>query len=155
MHRQINASSNGFCNEDTHQSGSRTMHGPIMKEGNSHIRWILIEPAQHASRHDPRLSQVYYQIAKRATRPRMLLAKKAALVTRGTSGIGKENEIALETIPQTTPLVADDALNPHTRHHRRRGGAQVSILWVLGPRLVERKGNRRTHLRKESNETSL
>ena len=105
----FNASSNGFGNEDTHQSGSRTTYGPIMKEGNSHVRRILIEPAQHASRHDPRPSQVYNQIAKRAGRRRMLLAKKDAFVTRGTDGIGNGNEIALETIPQTTSLVTDDA----------------------------------------------
>jgi len=58
----------------THQSGNRTLHGPITKEGNSHIRWILIEAAQHASRHDPRLSQFYNRIAKRRGHNKALVA---------------------------------------------------------------------------------
>jgi transposase len=49
----------------THQSGPVTIHGHITKDGNSHIRWILIEAAQNASRHDPRLKQFYLRIAKR------------------------------------------------------------------------------------------
>ena len=49
----------------THQSGNITHHGHITKEGNSHIRWILIEAAQHASRHDPRFNHFYLRIAKR------------------------------------------------------------------------------------------
>jgi transposase len=58
----------------THQSGNRTLHGPITKEGNIHIRWILIEAAHHASRHDPRLSQFYQRIAKRRGRNKALVA---------------------------------------------------------------------------------
>jgi transposase len=49
----------------THQSGDYIVHGHITKEGNSHIRWILIEAAQHASRHDPRFSHFYLRITKR------------------------------------------------------------------------------------------
>jgi len=49
----------------THQSGNHTTHGPITKEGNSHIRWILIKAAHQAARHDPRLSQFYLRIMKR------------------------------------------------------------------------------------------
>jgi transposase len=49
----------------THQSGNVTIHGHITKEGNSHIRWILIEAAQNASRHDPRFKHFYLRIAKR------------------------------------------------------------------------------------------
>jgi len=58
----------------THQSGNHTTHGPITKEGNSHIRWILVEAAQHASRHDPRLSQFYLRIMKRRGHNRALVA---------------------------------------------------------------------------------
>ena len=49
----------------THQSGNVTIHGHITKEGNNHIRWILIEAAQNASRHDPRFKHFYLRIAKR------------------------------------------------------------------------------------------
>ena len=47
------------------QSADKTIHGHIVKEGNKRIRWILIEAAQHASRHDPRLRQFYLRILKR------------------------------------------------------------------------------------------
>jgi len=58
----------------TRQSGNHTTHGPITKEGNSHIRWILVEAAQHASRHDPRLSQFYLRVMKRRGHNRALVA---------------------------------------------------------------------------------
>jgi transposase len=49
----------------TRQSADKTIHGHITKEGNKQIRWILVEAAQHASRHDPRLRQFYLRILKR------------------------------------------------------------------------------------------
>jgi transposase len=58
----------------THQSGNHTTHGSITKEGNSHIRWILIEAAHQAARHDPRLSQFYRRIANRRGHNRALVA---------------------------------------------------------------------------------
>ncbi len=58
----------------THQSGNHTTHGHITKEGNSHIRWILVEAAQHAARHDPRLSQFYLRIMKRRGHNRAVVA---------------------------------------------------------------------------------
>ena len=58
----------------THQSGNHTTHGHITKEGNIHIRWILVEAAQHASRHDPRLSQFYLRVMKRRGHNRAVVA---------------------------------------------------------------------------------
>jgi len=58
----------------TRQSGNHTTHGPITREGNSHIRWILIEAAQHAARHDPRLNQFYRRIANRRGHNRAVVA---------------------------------------------------------------------------------
>jgi transposase len=43
----------------THQSGNRTVHGSITKEGNNHIRSILTEAAQHAARNDSRFNQFW------------------------------------------------------------------------------------------------
>jgi transposase len=56
------------------QSGNHTTYGHITKEGNSHIRWILVEAAQHASRHDARLSQFYLRIMKRRGHNRAIVA---------------------------------------------------------------------------------
>jgi transposase len=58
----------------THQSGNRTFHGSITKEGNSHIRWILIEAAQHAARNDPRFSHFYLRVAKRRGHQKAIVA---------------------------------------------------------------------------------
>jgi hypothetical protein len=49
----------------TRQSADKTVHGHIVKEGNKRIRWILVEAAQHASRHDPKLRGLYLRIMKR------------------------------------------------------------------------------------------
>jgi len=49
----------------TRQSADKTIHGHIIKEGNKRIRWILVEAAQHAARHDPRLQPFYHRILKR------------------------------------------------------------------------------------------
>jgi len=49
----------------TRQSADKTIHGHIVKEGNKRIRWILVEAAHHAARHDPRLQPFYHRILKR------------------------------------------------------------------------------------------
>jgi len=49
----------------TRHSADKTVHGHIVKEGNKRIRWILVEAAQHASRHDPRLRGFYLRLMKR------------------------------------------------------------------------------------------
>lgn len=48
----------------THQSGEKSYHGSITKEGNKYIRWALVEAAQKASRKDPALF-VFYEKLKR------------------------------------------------------------------------------------------
>jgi transposase len=58
----------------THQSGNHTTHGHITKESNSHIGWILVEAAQHSSRHDLRLSQFYLRIIRRRGHNKALVA---------------------------------------------------------------------------------
>jgi transposase len=58
----------------TRQSGNHTTHGSITKEGNSHIRWILVEAAHQAARHDPRLNEFYRRIANRRGHNRALVA---------------------------------------------------------------------------------
>jgi transposase len=47
------------------QSAEHTSHGRITKQGNKHIRWILTEAAQNASRYDPKLRGVYQRVATR------------------------------------------------------------------------------------------
>jgi transposase len=58
----------------TRQSADKTVHGHIVKEGNKRIRWILVEAAQHASRHDPRLRGFYLRVMKRRGYQRAIVA---------------------------------------------------------------------------------
>jgi transposase len=58
----------------TRQSADKTIHGHIVREGNKRIRWILVEAAQHASRHDPRLRSFYLRILKRRGYQRAIVA---------------------------------------------------------------------------------
>jgi len=58
----------------TRQSADKTIHGHIVREGNKRIRWILVEAAQHASRHDPRLSGFYLRVLKRRGYQRAIVA---------------------------------------------------------------------------------
>jgi transposase len=56
------------------QSADHTYHGHITRQGNKYVRWILIEAAQHASRHDPNLKPFYQRIAARRGNPRATVA---------------------------------------------------------------------------------
>ena len=58
----------------TRQSAEKTIHGHIVKDGNKRMRWILVEAAQHASRHDPRLRAFYLRILKRRGYQRAIVA---------------------------------------------------------------------------------
>jgi hypothetical protein len=53
---------------------ARTSLPTQTEEGNSRIRWILVEAAQHASRHDARLSQFYLRVMKRRGHNRAIVA---------------------------------------------------------------------------------
>jgi transposase len=49
----------------THQSGGKTHHGSITKQGNKFIRWAMVEAANIAIRKDPAL-QAFYEKLKRS-----------------------------------------------------------------------------------------
>lgn len=51
-----------------HRSGQKWSTGPITKAGRSRLRWILVEAAHVAARHDPQLGRFYYRLrAKKGT----------------------------------------------------------------------------------------
>ncbi len=54
-------------------SAGKTIHGHITKEGNKHLRWILVEAAQHASRYDPKLQGFYNRVSARRGRHRAIV----------------------------------------------------------------------------------
>jgi len=54
-------------------SAEKTVRGHITKEGNKHLRWILVEAAQHASRYDPKLQSFYNRVSARRGRHRAIV----------------------------------------------------------------------------------
>ena len=49
-------------NPSERSSGGKQRFGPISKQGNTMVRWLLIEAAHHTVRFDPRLRQVYQRL---------------------------------------------------------------------------------------------
>jgi transposase len=49
-------------NPSEHSSGGRQRLGAISKQGNTLVRWLLVEAAQHAARLDPELRQDYQRL---------------------------------------------------------------------------------------------
>ena len=49
-------------NPREHSSGGRQRLGAISKQGNSMLRWLLVEAAQTAARFDPELRRVYHRL---------------------------------------------------------------------------------------------
>lgn len=49
-------------NPSEHSSGGRQQLGSISKQGNSLLRWLLVEAAQTAARLDPELHRSYYRL---------------------------------------------------------------------------------------------
>ncbi len=49
-------------NPREHSSGGRQRLGAISKQGNSLLRWLLVEAAQTAARFDPELRRVYHRL---------------------------------------------------------------------------------------------
>ena len=49
-------------NPREHSSGGHQRLGAISKQGNSMLRWLLVEAAQTAARYDPELRRTYYRL---------------------------------------------------------------------------------------------
>src|ERR1700688_2989976 len=52
-------------NPREHSSGGRQLLGSISKQGNTMMRWLLVEAAQTAARFDPELRRIYQRIKSR------------------------------------------------------------------------------------------
>lgn len=50
-----------------HSSGEHVRLGHITREGNAHLRWVLIESAWTVIKHDPHLREKYYRIRAQGT----------------------------------------------------------------------------------------
>ena len=68
-------------NPKENSSGGKQRLGAISKQGNSLVRWLLVEAAQTASRKDPELRRVYQRLVHRRGRAvaKVALARKLAV----------------------------------------------------------------------------
>lgn len=68
-------------NPSEHSSGGKRRLGAISKQGNTLVRWLLIEAAQHTSRFDPELRQDYQRLQFRRGKAvaKVAIARKLAV----------------------------------------------------------------------------
>jgi len=65
-----------------HQSADHAYHGRITKQGNSNVRWLLVEVAHHAGRHPGPLGHQFTRLARKKGVPvaRVAIARKLAIL---------------------------------------------------------------------------
>jgi len=65
-----------------HQSADHAYHGGITKQGNSNVRWLLVEVAHHAGRHPGPLGHQFTRLARKKGIPvaRVAIARKLAIL---------------------------------------------------------------------------
>lgn len=65
-----------------HQSAEHAYHGRITKQGNSNVRWLLVEVAHHAGRHPGPLGHQFARLARKKGIPvaRVATARKLAIL---------------------------------------------------------------------------
>jgi len=63
-------------------SGDRKRIGSISKQGSRLVRYLLIEAAQTAARHDPDLKRFYQRVLQRRDKPRAKVAVARQLLVR-------------------------------------------------------------------------
>jgi len=57
-----------------HQSGDKTVHGRITRQGNRLVRWVLVQAAQNARIHDDRFREFYERYAERKGHLKAIIA---------------------------------------------------------------------------------
>jgi transposase len=57
-----------------HQSGDKTVHGRITRQGNRLVRWVLVQAAQMARLHDERFKEFYERYSKRKGHQKAVVA---------------------------------------------------------------------------------
>jgi transposase len=85
----------------TYQSGDRTYHGRITKQGSSHARWMMIEAAQSVDDHPGPLGVFFRRIARKKNRNVAVTATARKLVTIAWHML-KNNEPYRYALPAST-----------------------------------------------------
>jgi len=84
----------------TRQSAEHCYHGPITKQGRAHARWMLVQAAQHLSKHPGPLGVFFRRIAKKKNRNVAVVAAARKLVVVAFHML-KNNEPYRYAIPST------------------------------------------------------
>jgi transposase len=75
-----------------YSSGARQKLGHISKQGNPFLRWILVESATVAVRHDPEMKRMYWRLVERRGKPIAKVAVARKLLTRLYWMLRRRNE---------------------------------------------------------------
>ena len=73
-------------NPRENSSGGRQRLGSISKQGNTMMRWLLVEAAQTAARLDPQLRRIYQRLKKQRRRAGWRKSPSPAVWPSGCSG---------------------------------------------------------------------
>lgn len=65
-----------------YSSGARQRLGHLSKQGNPFLRWVLVESATVAVRHDPEMKRSYWRLVERRGKPIAKVAMARKLLTR-------------------------------------------------------------------------
>ncbi|MFO0283405.1 MAG: transposase [Acidobacteriota bacterium] len=84
----------------TYQSGSKSYHGRITKQGSSHARFMMVEAAQTASRHPGPLGHFFHKLKKKKGRNPAIVALAHKLVVIAWHML-KNNEPYRYAMPST------------------------------------------------------
>ena len=104
-----------------HQSAERAYHGKITKQGNSNVRWLLVEVAHHAGRHPGPLGHQFQRIARKkgANVARVAIARKLAVLAWHLLTKGEPYRYASPVA--TEKKLADLRRSQHVLHPPHRG----------------------------------
>ena len=75
-----------------HSSGARQRLGHLSKEGNVFLRWVLVEAATVAVRHDPQFKRMYWRLVERRGKPIAKVAMARKLLVRLYWMLRRRNE---------------------------------------------------------------
>lgn len=75
-----------------YSSGARQRLGHISKEGNAFLRWLLVEAATVAVRHDREMKRVYWRLVERRGKAIAKVALARKLLTRLYWMLRRRNE---------------------------------------------------------------
>lgn len=107
----------------TKQSAETTYHGPITKQGRSHVRWIFCQAAQHLDQNRGPLGHFFRRLAKRKGRNKAVVAAARKLAVIAWHLL-KKNEPYRYAEPRATEAKLSRIRVRATGARRKRGPAK-------------------------------